>query len=78
MSTHAPVLATKNRMEKRHRDLIAVGFAIQLLDVELFKSHEETKVDVYVAQLYACRSWPNQHRPTMPVCLHPYADEAQW
>ncbi len=78
MPNTVPDIATNDRVAKRHRELIAVGFAIQMIDVELFKSHEATKVDVYICHLHHCDRHPETRRPRMPICLRPWADEAQW
>lgn len=78
MSTTPPLVAARNQAARRHRELIKVGFAIQLDDVELFPNREGNQIDVYTAQLLHCDRNPNTPRPTMPFCLRPWADEAQW
>lgn len=78
MPDTVPMIATNDRIRKRHRELIAVGFAIQMIDVENFTRQEEMKVDVYVAQLHICDRTPNDPRPRMPQCLRAWADEEQW
>lgn len=78
MSTTVQNLASTPQVATRHQNLIAIGFAIQLLDVELFRHAEEQAIDVYIGQVLHCQRHPNTPRPRMPLSLRPWADDAQW